>query len=69
MKKIRILIVFILFIVLFTTISYGNLEDIEKINVNDIKNEVSVETSKKIENEPNINSRIGLIYEIGRAHV
>lgn len=63
MKKIRILIVFTMLMFVFTTISYGDLEDIERINVSDIKNEVSVETSKTIANEPNINSRIGLIYD------
>lgn len=63
MKKIRFLIVFIMLFTLLTTISYGNLEDIEEIDVNDIKNEVSIETSKTLKNEPNINSRIGLIYD------
>ncbi len=63
MKKIRVLIVFMMLMFVFTTISYGDLEDIERINVSDIKNEVSIETSKTLENEPNINSRIGLIYD------
>ena len=63
MRKIRVLIVFMMLMFVFTTISYGDLEDIERINVSDIKNEVSVETSKTIANEPNLNSRIGLIYD------
>ena len=63
MRKIRFLIVFMMLMFVFTTISYGDLEDIERINGSDIKNEVSIETSKTVENEPNINSRIGLIYD------
>ena len=49
MRKIRVLIAFMMLMFVFTTISYGDLEDIERINVSDIKNEVSIETSKTVE--------------------
>ena len=63
MRKIRLLFITFMILILSAKVSYANLDDVEKINVNDIKNEVSVETSKTIKNEPNISSRIGLIYD------
>lgn len=41
---------------------FANLEDKENINVEEIKEEV-VETSQNLENEPNLNARIALIYD------
>ena len=60
-KVINILIVFILFF--NSCIVFADLEDDdEKVNIDEIKEEV-IETTKVLDNEPKLNSRVALIYD------
>ena len=52
----------ILWFVLFCTISYANLEDDEIIDLKSITNE-TVETAKQVTDKPNLDARIGLIFD------
>lgn len=52
----------ILWLVLFRTISYANLEDDEIIDLKSITNE-TVETAKQVTDKPNLDARIGLIFD------
>ncbi len=59
----KILVIsFIFFFLGSNIICYANLEDDENIDINEIKNE-TIQTSKTLENEPNLNARIGLILD------
>lgn len=60
-KKTSILLFTLLFLA-FTTISYANLDDDEEINVKAIQ-EQTIETAKQITDEPDINAKIGLIFD------
>ena len=57
--QVMILIFSLLF---FTSISYADIEDDEEINLEEIKNE-TIETASKIKTEPELNARIGLIFD------
>ncbi len=52
----------ILWLIAFHTISYANLEDNEIVDLKSITNE-TVETAKQVDNKPNLNARIGLIFD------
>ena len=59
MKIKRIFLIFsILIIILSNSLVFADLEDTEEINVNEV-----IETSKNVENTPNINSQVALIYD------
>ena len=59
MKIKRVFLIFsILIIILSNSLVFADLEDTEKINVNEV-----IETSKNVENTPNINSQVALIYD------
>lgn len=59
MKIKRIFLIFtILIIILSNSLVFADLEDNEEINVNEV-----IETSKNVENTPNINSQVALIYD------
>ena len=59
MKIKRIFLIFsILIIILSNSLVFADLEDTEKINVNEV-----IETSKNVENTLNINSQVALIYD------
>ena len=59
MKIKRIVLIFsIVKIILSNSLVFADLEDTEEINVNEV-----IETSKNVENTPNINSQVALIYD------
>lgn len=59
--KISVLI-FLLFYITVTSISYANLEDNEIINLETIKNEI-IPTVAHATEEPDLNAKIGLIFD------
>lgn len=63
-NKLQKCMCFIIVFVVLLNINYvwADLEDNEAINIDEIKEEV-VETTNVIDNEPKLNSRIGLIYD------
>ena len=63
-NKLQKCMCFIIVFVMILNINYvwADLEDNEKINIDEIKEEV-VETTNVIDNKPKLNSRIGLIYD------
>ena len=59
MKIKRIFLIFSILIIIFSNgLVFADLEDNEEINVNEV-----IETSKNVENTPNINSQVALIYD------
>lgn len=59
--KRTICIIMLMHFILLHTVS-ANIEDNEKIDVEQIKNEV-IQTSANVSNQPKINSRIALVYD------
>ena len=58
----RTVCIWLIVTVFSINLSFANLDDNEKIDINEIKNEV-VSTSNNIENEPKLNSRVAAIYD------
>ena len=59
--KISILL-FLVFYITATSISYANLEDNEVIDLESIKNE-TISTAAQVTDEPDLNAKIGLIFD------
>jgi len=61
-KAYLLIINIILFLFFNVTVCYADLEDDEKIDVEEIKKEV-VQASKTITEEPKLNAKIGLVFD------